>query len=73
METIFIHFLRQESIAVSGSSFSFNSNTFFGQFIPASGSEFFICWKQYFFISSFFLLMETIIEIWRKSVFKDES
>ena len=35
-------------------------------------NEFFVYWKQYFFVSSFFQLMENITEIWGKSNFKGE-
>ena len=73
METIFFHFLRHQSTAASGSSFFFNWNIFFSQsFIPASENEFFVYWKQCFFIPSFFLLMENNTEIWGKSNFKEE-
>ena len=69
----FLPFLRQQSTAASESSFLFNWNIFFSQyFIPDSVKEFFIYWKQYFFILSFFLLMENITEIWGKSNFKDK-
>ena len=71
METIFFHFLRQQSTAASGSSFFFNWNIFFSQsFIPASENEFFVYWKQCFFIPRFFLLMENNTEIWGKPILK---
>ena len=39
----------------------------------ASGNEFCVHCKQYFFlIPIFFLLVKTIIEIWGKSIFKDK-
>ena len=73
METIFLHFLRQQSAAASESSFFFNWNIFFSKsFILASENELFVFWKQYCFIPSFFLLMENITEIWGKSNFKEE-
>ena len=73
METIFFHFLRHQSTAASGSSFFFNWNIFFSQSsIPASENEFFVYWKQCFFIPRFFLLMKNITEICGKSNFKDE-
>ena len=73
METIFFHFLRHQSTAASGSSFFFNWNIFFNQsFIPASEKQFFVYWKRCFFIPSFFLLMENITEILKKSNFKYE-
>ena len=73
METIFFHFLRHQSTAAIGSSFFFNWNIFFSQSsIPASENEFFVYWKQCFFIPSFFLLMKNITEICGKSNFKDE-
>ena len=49
------HFLRQQLITASGTSFFFNWNIFFSQFfIPAGGNEFFVYWKQCCFIPSFF-------------------
>ena len=52
-------------------SFFFNWNTFFSQsFILASENEFFVYWKQYFFIPSFFLLMENITETWGSQILK---
>ena len=74
METIFFHFLRQQSAGASGSSFFFNWDIFFSQsFIPASESEFFVFRKQYFFFfPSFLLLMENVNEIWGNSNFKDK-
>ena len=70
---IFFHFSRQQSTATTGSSFFFSWNIFFSQsIISFSKNEFFAYWKQYFFISSFFLQMGNIIEIWRNSFFKDE-
>ena len=73
METIFFDFLRQESTAASGNSFAFKWNIFFSQsFIPAGENEFLVNWKQYCSVSSFFLLVETIIETWGKSIFEDE-
>ena len=51
-----------------------STGTCFSQsFIPASENEFFVYWKQYCFTLEFFLLVETIVEIWRKSIFKDET
>ena len=41
--------------------------------VETSFSDSFFCREQYFFIPSFFLLVETIIEIWGKSNFKEES
>ena len=41
-------------------------------FIPASRNEFFVYWKKYCFILSFFLLVENVIETWGKSIFKDQ-
>ena len=73
MEPIFCSFLRQRSIAASGNNPFFNWNIFFSRtFIPASGNEFFVYWKQYCFIRSFFLLVETTTETWGKSLVKDE-
>ena len=67
------HVILFSQTAASGSSFFFNWNRFLSQsFIPAGENEFFVYWKQYFFIPSFFLLMENITEIWAKSNFKDE-
>ena len=70
METIFFHFSRQQSTAASGSSFFFNGNIFSQTFIPASENEFSVYWKQYFFYSKFFLLMENITEIWVNQILK---
>ena len=39
-------------------------------FIPASRNEFFVYWKKYCFILSFFLLVENVIETWGKSILK---
>ena len=51
-----------------------STGTCFSQsFIPASENEFFVYWKQYCFTLEFFLLVETIVETWRKSIFKDET
>ena len=74
IEPILFHFIRQQSTAASGDSSFFNWNICFSQsFIPASENEFFVYWKQYCFTLEFFLLVETIVEIWRKSIFKDET
>ena len=70
-ETIFFHYLRQQSTAASGPSLFFICNIFFSQsFIP---------WKQVFclletvlFYSEFFVLVKTIIDTWGKSIFKDK-
>ena len=60
-------------VRTSAGSNNRESAVFFNQsFIPASGNEFFVYWKQYYFIPSFFLLIENIIEIQGKSNFKDE-
>ena len=48
------------------------SGPFRESFIPASGNEFFVCWKEYYFLPSLFLLVEAIIEIRRKSPFKEK-
>ena len=54
VEIIFFHFLRQQSTAVSESSFFFSQNLFFSQsFIPTSENDFFVYQKQYFFYSKF--------------------
>ena len=46
----------------------------FGQsFIAAGENEFFVYRKQYFFITSFFLLMEKVTEIWEKPNFKEKA
>ena len=52
----------------------FNWKIFFSEsFIPASGSEFSGLLEKVLFYSEFFLLVETIIKTWRKSIFKDET
>ena len=38
--------------------------------IPASENEFFVYWKQYFFVASFFPLMENICEKGAIQIFK---
>ena len=53
--SIFFHFLRQQSTAACGNKSFFNWNIFFSQsFTLASVNEFFVYWKQYCFIPSFF-------------------
>ena len=54
VETIFLHFLRQQSTATSGSSFFFNWNIFFSQsFISLVWTSFFLL-EIVFFYSKFF-------------------
>ena len=70
------HFLRFSQTGVNcchWKRFAFKWNIFFSQsFIPAGENEFLVNWKQYCSVSSFFLLVETIIETWGKSIFEDE-
>ena len=57
------HFLSfsQTTVASTNSSF-FNWNIFFSQsFISAGGNKFFVYWKQYCFIPSFFLLVKLLL------------
>ena len=64
VETIFFHFLRQQLTAASANSLFFNWNIVFNQsFIPGSGNQTFVHRKRCCFIPSFFLPVETIIEI----------
>ena len=76
METIFFHFLIQQSTATSGSSFFFNWNIFFSASLIFSfqlvKTSFLSTGNSIFFIPSFFLLLENITEIWGKSNFKVE-
>ena len=66
METIFSHFLRQQSTATNGISFSFNQNIL--ELMKRAFYLFFV----YCFIPRFFLQVETIIEIRGSQFFKDE-
>ena len=67
MEAIFVHFLRQQSTAASENSSFLNWNIFYSQcFIPASGKELFCLLETVLFYSEISLLVETIIETWRR-------
>ena len=73
MEPILFHFLRQQSTAACGNSSLLNWTIFFRQsFITASKNKFFLSMEIVLFYPEFFLLMETIIETWGMSVFKDK-
>ena len=72
VETIFFHFLKQQSTVASGNSFS-STGTYFStnpSFQPAKMS-FLSTGNIIFLFQVFFLLMENITEIWGKSNFKD--
>ena len=73
VETLFFYFYRQQLTDANGSNLFFNWNIFFSQsFVSDNGNEIFVYWKQYCFIPRFFLLVETIMAIREKSIFKDK-
>ena len=77
VETVYFssgtYFSANLSAAARQNSSFFNWKIFFSQsFIPASGNEIFCLLEKVLFYSEFFLLVETIIKTWRKSIFKDE-
>ena len=73
VEPILFHFLRRQSTAVSRNSSFFNWIIFFSQsFISVSGNEFFCQLEAALFYAEFFLLVETNIETWGKSICEDE-
>ena len=78
VETVYFlsgtYFSANLSTAARQNGSFFNWKIFLSQsFIPASGNEFSGLLEKVLFYFEFFLLVETIIRTWRKSIFKDET
>ena len=72
METIFFHFLRQQSTTASGNSSSSTGTYFSDNLSYLLVKTSLLSTETVLFYSEFFLLVETIIETRGTSIFKEE-